>query len=71
MTRILVKGFILDDFFDTFDLVGDQLSKSLIQKIFSEYEVFKSDPEDFNVGFDCEVLLTLLGEHERAVEATE
>jgi len=69
MTRILAKGFVLDDFFDTFDLVGDQLSKSLIQKIFSEYEeVFNSDPEDFNMGFDCEVLLTLLGEHERAVE---
>jgi tetratricopeptide (TPR) repeat protein len=69
MTRILVKGFILDDFFDTFDLVGDQLSKSLIQKIFSEYEEeLKYDPEDYNVGFDCEVLLTLLGEHEKAVE---
>lgn len=68
MSPILAMRYLVEDFTDSFDLIGDRLSKSLIQDILSEYEkIWAEDPDDFNVAYDCEILLTLLGEHEKAI----
>ncbi len=72
MSPILAKRYLVEDFTDTFDLIGDRLSKSLIQKILSEYEeIGADDPDNFPVSFDCESLLTLLGEHEKAIRCLD
>lgn len=68
MSPILASRYLVDDFVDSFDFIGDRLSKSFIQDILSEYEtIWADEPDNFNVAFDCECLLTLLGEHEKAI----
>jgi tetratricopeptide (TPR) repeat protein len=68
MSPILAKRFLVEDFTDSFDFIGNKLSKSLIQDIYSEYAtMWANDPEDPNLPFDCESLLTILGDHEKAI----
>lgn len=72
MSPILAMRYLVEDFTDTFDLIGNRLSKSLIRDIFSEYEmIWAEEPDNFNVAFDCESLLNLLGEHEQAQKLLE
>lgn len=69
MSPIFAIRCIVEDFTDSFDLIGDRLSKSLIRNILSEYEeIWAEDPDDFNVALDCEIMLTLLDEHTKAIE---
>lgn len=68
MSPVFAMRYLVEDFTDCFDLIGDRLSKSLIQDILSEYEkIWAEEPDNFNVAYDCEILLTLLGEHEKAI----
>lgn len=68
MSPILSKRHLVEDFTDCFDFIGDQLSKSLIQDILSEYEkIWAEDSESIDILYDCESLLALLRDHEKAI----
>ncbi|WP_324474140.1 hypothetical protein [Methanospirillum sp.] len=68
MSPALAKGYLIDDFTDSYDFIGDALSKSLIYEIYSELEkIWANEPDNPNLPFDCESLLAILGEHEKAI----
>lgn len=66
------KMYLNEGFTDSFDFIGDKLSKSLILDILTEYEeIWADEPDDPNLPFDCESMLTLLGDHHKAVACLE
>lgn len=44
--------------------MDDQISKSLILDLLSDYEKMRAeDPDEYQITLDCETFLTLLGQH--------